>query len=138
MKSNNTFLTIVICILLTILRIYAERDATQNSIVFIINIVALAYVLWVIFNNVYIFLKGNKDKNQFWKERYRRYIRFIVIFIIVIVIILAIYIFVILNVTTIKSVAGCINDILAIITLGISIEDSKIVEKIKNYYEKLT
>ena len=79
MKSNNTFLTIVICILLTILRIYAERDATQNSIVFIINIVALAYVLWVIFNNVYIFLKGNKDKNQFWKERYRRYIRFIVI-----------------------------------------------------------
>jgi hypothetical protein len=138
MKSNNTFLTIVICILLTILRIYAERDAIQNSIVFIINIVALAYVLWVIFNNVYTFLKENKDKNQFWKERYRRYIKFIVIFLCIIVILLAIYIFVIFNVAVIKAVAGCINDILAIITLGISIEDGKIVEKIKSHYENLT
>lgn len=138
MKSNNTFLTIVICILLTILRIYAERDATQNSIVLIINIVALAYVLWVIFNTVYVFLKENKDKNQFWKERYRRYVKFIVIFISIIVVTLAIYVYAILNVSTIKKVAGCINDILAIITLGISIEDSKIVDKIKNHYEKLT
>lgn len=42
------------------------------------------------------------------------------------------------KVNFIQRIAGCINDILAIITLGISIQDNKIVDTLKAHYENLT
>ena len=138
MKSNSMFLTIVICVLLTVLRIIAEQYSIQDGIVFIINIIALAYVLWMIFTNTYNYINAKKNENQFWKERYRRYIKFILNFIVIIFVILGIYVWAIWKVTFIKKIAGCINDVLSIVTLGISIEDGRIVDKLKNYYENLT
>ena len=138
MKNNSVFLTIVVCILLVVVRVLAEFFSLQYSMVFIINAIAAAYVLWVILSNTYDYIKSKKNNNQFWKERYKRYVRFIKNFIAILFVIVIVHIVMIYKVNFIQKIAGCINDILAIITLGISIQDNKIVDTLKAHYENMT
>lgn len=65
-------------------------------------------------------------------------IQFLKIFVLIFFILIVTYGYSILKIDFIKKYVGCINDILAIITLGISIEDSVITGILKEYYKNKT
>lgn len=136
--NYNNIITLFFILALIFIRIYFNNHKYQNLIVGIINIFGSFYVLWRIHCQVKSFLKDRNTKSKLLEKSYNKYEKTIKILFFIFLIICFFYIFVIYKNEKIYNIfCSLINDCLALITLGISIEDELITKKITNLFKYL-
>lgn len=132
-KEHDPFLIFSIAILLCVFRVIVRDSKYLNEIMALINIVALNYSLWCMFNEADKIFRTRMKESPLGKEMFKnkiklfkrdRYITEIIIFIIC----------AFLYLRYMKSATG--NDILTIIALCFALEANSFSVKIANYYYK--
>ena len=135
-KKDNSVVTLILIASLIFCRIIAESIGLANVTVLLINIAALLYVVYCIYNMIKENIQKVNNK-RIYNLRCKTLKRYIFIFTGFIILLCIIFVLAYKN-QTIYEVSGCINDIIAIISLGISIEDNFIISKATEYFNSLT
>lgn len=136
-KSKKTIISISFIILLIIIRFIIQNSTYENFIVALINFFGMSFVLFGIYISINTYLNSCAKANKLFLKQYNTFKRHKNYIIIILLLIIAIYSFLLFNNKDIVKLAGCINDTIALVTLGFSIEDESIIEKLKNYYHYL-
>lgn len=134
-RRKSGFITVGFIIVAIILRFVAELASVAIPIVAVINSLMIAYVFYCVDQNVSEFLK-KRDSNQILAKQYLLYKKHKKIVIGLIFILLLFYIIVEILLITSNAIGGCINDCMAIVTFGLSLEDDVIEEWIIKYYKE--
>lgn len=133
-RKNTLFITISIVVSLIVLRSISEMTEYVVPIVAFINTLMLGYVFYTIDANINAHLSNRKCQNPIFKRQYCEYHKFRKKFIIWGLIVALVYIVVLCMIKELNVVGGCINDCIAFVTFGLSLEDDTIYSKLKKYY----
>lgn len=130
-KPHDPSLILAVGIILSIIRVLLAKSEYLDYIVSAINLVAIAYVIWSILNNAKIqfteLTTNSKLGNTITKKK-KLYLKRICT-------IIEVFIFFIFSpIYLIYYSNGVCNDVISIITLCISIEDTSISNFIANYF----
>lgn len=132
-NSRDSGLLISIAILLCVLRFLIRESIYLNEIMAVINIVALNYSIWCMFNDSEIIFKEKREKSSIGKEVFRskykslKYTRWVTQGIIFIACSL-------FYLVVMKGPTG--NDILTIIALCFTLEANNFSNKIASFFYK--
>lgn len=136
-NDYNSIITIVLISLLIIIRISITSYQKQNIIIAWINFFSIFYVMWRIYFRVNIFLKSRVHKSIIFKRQHHCFKITCFIFIIVLLLLMIIYSFLMKYFNDLYEFGSCINDIISLFALLLSIEDEKIIKGINEYYRNL-
>lgn len=133
-QKGDAFLTIGLVAAITTVRIFSEFMKNVVPCVAALNAFMLLYVFYKVNESVMPVLVSRKGKNEIFQEQYKRYIRYRNTALIIFFIVFAIYIISTWMNPIMNKAGGCINDIIAFITFGLSIEDERITDMVKGYF----
>lgn len=136
--NSNWIVTLILVAAFIVLRILGEVAAYTSVVVALINSCSLLYVLYVIDKGITGSLY-KRDRNikmfRIQEEKYKKTRRRIIFFFIIFMIV---YLISLHHCSFVKDRSSFVNDVIAILAFGMSIEDTFIQNKIYCYYAHLT
>lgn len=135
-EKRITFITIAFVIISIFLRGFAESTEYSIPVVALLNALMLAYTFFTVYIELDSFLYKRKSKNFVFKEQYMQFHKMKRIPIIGGIIVAGIYVLFMILMKSESSIGGVINDSVAYITFGISLESDKIYNKLNEYFSK--
>ena len=133
--KSDLMVTIGFVMAMILLRVLSENMDYDVQVIAIINGFMFLYVFYKIHMAVKEYMEARNNLIKIFADQYSAYIRASRWCIGVFVLIEIVYIFLISNIDKIHNAGGCLNDITAIITFCLSLEDDNICEKIKKYFK---
>lgn len=133
--KSDSMVTIGFVSVMVLLRVFSETLDYDVQIIAIINGFMFLYVFYKIHIAVKEHMGTRKTYVKIFANQYKAYKRVSKLCLGVFVIIEIVYILLISNIDKIHDVGGCLNDITAIVTFGLSLEDDNICENIKKYFK---
>lgn len=132
-KIHNNITTIILISVLIVGRIYINNKDNQDYLLSIINFIGILYVIYDIFTPLLICFNKRKSKNIIFKRQYKKLIRLNIIIYFFSIGIFIIYMLFLMS-PYIYKLSGCINDVISLISLGISIENDTISDLLDKRY----
>lgn len=136
-KNSNWVVTLFLICVLILVRFLAEFNGITNCIVCVINLFALIYVIYCIYSALKSEIGKNKESNKIYMLRYNVLNSYMKIIIMAIFFGGAIYILLMCLFKKVNEFGSCINDMIAIVSLGLSIEDDSIYSIILSRIKRL-
>lgn len=128
----STFITIILVAICATARILLREQESLGIAIAIINILMMYYVFYIVSYKLYDCLKKRIDKNSIYKDQYEHFREDLKIFWLIMVIIGGGYVYATLRGD--DMVISCINDCIAFVTFGLSLEEEKIFKNIQEHY----
>lgn len=135
-KTHNNLTTIILICILILGRIYINNRNNQDYFISIINFIGIEYVIYDIFTPLLICFNKRKSKNNLFKKQYKKLLTLNLSIYFFSIGIFIMYIF-ILMIPYIYQISSCINDVVSLISLGISIESDTISDWLSKRYRNI-
>lgn len=135
-KKRDPFLIISIAVLLCVFRIMVKDSQYLNEIMALINLIALFYSIWTMFNDAENILKEKIKKNTMGDEVFRNNLKKFKTFriIIEVVVFIGLGVLYMIGIRRFNNTDG--NDILTIIALCFALETGNFSNQIARFYLK--
>lgn len=132
--KSDSAITVGFVGVMILLRVLSENIDYDVQVIAVINGFMFVYVFYKIHSLLKAFFENRKCKNKIFDSQYKAYKKTSVLCLGIFLFLGAIYLFLVSRFQRIYNVGGCINDIMAIITFGFSLEDDNIYEYVKKQF----
>lgn len=133
-QEYNSIVTVLFIVSLVIVRIAINQYKYLNIAVAWVNFMGMLYTSWRIYYQVKAALMPRAKESSLFKNQLKSFRRSSARLFCLAIILMLSYSFLLTRSSSLYSAGGCINDIISLWTLLLSIEDGKIATKLTEYY----